>query len=60
MAPGLAWGSGGGFIRGPMSNSLWERFQQFYTADDELGVSLDVSRMRFDDAWLAGMEPSAQ
>ena len=43
-----------------MSNSLWERFQQFYTADDELGVSLDVSRMRFDDAWLAGMEPAAQ
>jgi len=36
-----------------MSNSLWERFQQFYTVDDELGVSLDVSRMRFDEAWLA-------
>ena len=33
-----------------MSNSLWDRFQQFYASDDELGVSLDVSRMRFDDA----------
>jgi len=43
-----------------MSNSLWDRFQQFYTANDELGVSLDVSRMRFDDAWLAGMEPAVQ
>jgi glucose-6-phosphate isomerase len=43
-----------------MSNSLWERFQQFYIANDELGVSLDVSRVRFDDAWLAGMEPAAQ
>ena len=43
-----------------MSNSLWERFQQFYTVNDDLGVSLDVSRMRFDDAWLAGMEPAAQ
>jgi len=43
-----------------MSNPLWERFQQCYVADDELGVSLDVSRMRFTDAWLAGMEPLAQ
>jgi glucose-6-phosphate isomerase len=43
-----------------MSNSLWEKFQQSYIADEELGVSLDVSRMRFDDPWLAGMEPAAQ
>ena len=57
---GLARAGGGRFIRRLMSNSLWERFQKFYTADEELGVSLDVSRMRFDDAWIAGMEPSAQ
>jgi glucose-6-phosphate isomerase len=37
--------------------SLWERFQQYYLAHDELGVSLDVSRMRFSDGWLAAMEP---
>ena len=43
-----------------MSNSLWGKFQQSYVADEELGVSLDVSRMRFDDAWLAGMEPAVQ
>jgi glucose-6-phosphate isomerase len=49
----------GGLIGGSMS-SLWDRFQQYYLANEELGVSLDVSRMRFSDAWLAGMEPLAQ
>jgi len=43
-----------------MFNSLWERFQQFYLANGDLGVSLDVSRMRFSDGWLVGMEPAAQ
>ena len=43
-----------------MSNSLWERFQQYYLANDDLGVSLDVSRMRFTDQWLAGMEGLAR
>src|SRR5687768_4954810 len=49
----------GGLIGGSMS-SLWDRFQQYYLANDELGVSLDVSRMRFSDSWLTGMEPLAQ
>ena len=43
-----------------MSSSLWERYQRYCVADDGLGVSLDVSRMRFADAWMAGMEPLAQ
>ncbi len=43
-----------------MSNSLWERFQKYHVEDGELGVSLDVSRMRFDDAWIATMEPAAR
>ena len=43
-----------------MSNPLWERFQQYYVANDDIGVSLDVSRMRFTDDWLAGMEPLAR
>ena len=60
IAAELARAGGGRFIRRPMSNSLWGKFQQSYIADEELGVSLDVSRMRFDDAWLAGMEPAAQ
>jgi glucose-6-phosphate isomerase len=41
-------------------STLWDRFQQFYVADEATGLSLDVSRMRFSDAWLAGMEPLAQ
>ena len=60
MPRGLARAGAGRFIRRLMSNSLWERFQKFYMADQELGVSLDVSRVRFEDAWLATMEPAAQ
>jgi len=29
------------------TNSLWQRFQQFYLHYDDLGFSLDISRMRF-------------
>ncbi len=57
---GLAPAGRGGFIRRPMSTSLWEKFQVSYIANDELGVTLDASRMRFDEAWLATMEPAAQ
>jgi glucose-6-phosphate isomerase len=38
-------------------SSLWDRFQQYYVANEELGVSLDVSRMRFTEAWLDQMAP---
>lgn len=40
--------------------SLWDRFQQYYLVNDELGISLDISRMRFDDDFLSKMEPAAQ
>ena len=40
--------------------SLWDRFQQYYVANDELGFSLDISRMRFSEPWLGQMEPLAQ
>ena len=46
-------------VRSLMSNSLWDRFQKYFIAHEELGVSLDVSRMRFSEGWLAGMEPVA-
>ena len=39
--------------------SLWERFQQYYVANEDLGFSLDISRMRFSDSWLASMEAGA-
>ncbi len=41
-------------------NTLWDRFQKYYLANEELGLSLDVSRVRFTDEWLASMEPRAQ
>ena len=40
--------------------SLWDRYNQFFLRHESLGISLDVSRMRFDDAFLARMEPLAQ
>ena len=40
--------------------SLWDRFNQYFLRNDALGISLDVSRMRFDDSFLAKMEPMAQ
>jgi glucose-6-phosphate isomerase len=41
-------------------NTLWDRFQKYFLADEDLGITLDVSRVRFTDEWLAGMEPVAQ
>ena len=41
-------------------NSLWDRFQKYHLSNEQLGLSLDVSRVRFSDEWLAGMEPLAQ
>lgn len=41
-------------------SSLWERFQQYYVENTDLGVSLDISRMRFTEEWLAGKEAAAQ
>lgn len=39
--------------------SLWERYSQLLCRDDALGFSLDVSRMRFTDDFMAAMEPLA-
>lgn len=40
-----------------MSDSLWQRFQDYYLSYDDLGISLDVSRMKFADGFLAEMQP---
>jgi glucose-6-phosphate isomerase len=37
--------------------ALWERFQQRYVEYPTLGLSLDTSRMNYDDAFVASMEP---
>jgi len=42
------------------TNFLWQRFQQFYLYYDDLGFSLDISRMRFPDGFLEKMEPKVE
>jgi glucose-6-phosphate isomerase len=39
---------------------LWDRYCRHLCAVDDVGVRLDISRMRFDDAFLAAMEPRMQ
>ena len=41
-------------------NSLWQRFQQFYLRYDDLGFSIDISRMRFPDDFFAQMQPQVE
>jgi glucose-6-phosphate isomerase len=38
--------------------STWERFRKYACRVPALGLSLDVSRMTFDDAFLAGLAPA--
>lgn len=40
--------------------SLWNRYQQYLVRNDELGISVDISRMRFGEDFFATMEPAAQ
>ena len=35
-----------------LMSSLWDRYQQFLLRNAALGISVDVSRMRFDEAFL--------
>src|SRR3954471_1557216 len=39
---------------------LWQRFQKYLSTIPSLGLSLDVSRMHFDEGFLAQMEPAMQ
>ncbi len=39
-----------------MSES-WQRYQQYYLTVDSLGISLDVSRMKFDDSFIEDLQP---
>jgi glucose-6-phosphate isomerase len=46
-----------------MSNdqlAQWERFQKYYYEFPTLGLRMDLSRMRFEDDFLARMEPRLQ
>jgi glucose-6-phosphate isomerase len=39
------------------SAALWQRFQQYFLRYDELGVSIDISRMKFPDDFFEKMRP---
>src|SRR6266699_515576 len=39
------------------SSSLWQRFQQYFLRYDELGFSIDISRMKFPDHFFEKMRP---
>lgn len=41
----------------PASNELWQRYQDWLYYEPALGFYLDVSRMRFDDAFLKKIAP---
>ncbi len=40
--------------------SLWQRYQDFYLAYNDLGFSLDISRMRFPDGIFEKMQPQVE
>jgi glucose-6-phosphate isomerase len=42
------------------ANELWKRFQQYFCTIDSVGLSLDISRMSFDEQFLKRMEPQIQ
>ena len=42
------------------TDALWQRFQEYYLSYDDLGFSLDISRMRFPDDFFAKMQPKVQ
>lgn len=39
---------------------LWKRYRKYFCRVDSIDLSLDVSRMHFDDEFLASMEPAMQ
>src|SRR5215469_4574890 len=41
-------------------NPLWQRFQQHFVRYDEIGFTIDISRMRFGDDFLRSMGARAQ
>ena len=39
---------------------LWKRYRQYLCRVDSLDLTLDISRMHFNDSFLASMEPAVQ
>jgi glucose-6-phosphate isomerase len=42
------------------SSSLWQRFQQYFLRYDDLGFSIDISRMKFPDGFFDQMRPKVE
>jgi glucose-6-phosphate isomerase len=42
------------------ASELWNRYRKYYCRVDSIDLSLDISRIHFDDAFLASMEPAMQ
>src|ERR1700675_4715464 len=42
------------------TTSLWPRFQKYFLRYDDLDFSIDISRMKFSDDFLAKMQPSME
>ena len=42
------------------TNSLWQRFQKYFLRYDDLGFSIDISRMRFPDDFFERMQPRVE
>jgi len=42
------------------ASSLWDRFQKYYLRYEDLGISLDISRMRFTNDFLSKMQPRVE
>src|SRR6188472_3682393 len=42
------------------STSLWPRFQKYFLFYDNLGFSIDISRVRFADDFIATMQPQTE
>ena len=43
-----------------MDASLWPRFQKYFLEYEDLGFSIDISRMRFGDNFFASMRPKVE
>lgn len=41
-------------------SELWQRFQQYYSEFPQLGLALDLSRMKFAADYFSGLEPCLQ
>jgi glucose-6-phosphate isomerase len=42
------------------TRALWARYRQHLCVVEDLGITLDISRMGFSEAWLTSMEPALQ